>query len=484
MRVIQFASALLVCCFLVIPLSAEMSFDEFAKQYKAEFQQFREARDREFHDFLKQTWEEFRVFKGQAEDPEPKPKTIPAPPPPRKVVKPTPIPVVTKPVERVTPKPRPLAVPTPPTPPTSPAAKTIRIAFLGSPLAFQLSRDWQRLTLTSVSGDGVAAFWADFANLDTQPVIAAMQQYRRQFALNDWGYLLMARHLGDHLYQDRNLAELVTWGLLLKSGFDARVGYYQQKVFLLFRPEQALFEIPYFNLAGKRYYLGTPHDGSDIRLHTYTANYPGASETLDLLVHNMPKLGASDTSRTLTFTFDGRDYRIRVPINKALIEFLATVPQMELRNYFVARPDASLGRALIEPLRAAVRSMSPDQAVDFLLRFVQTSLKYQTDDQQFGQENYLFIEETLYYPAADCEDRTILFTWLVREVLGLEAVALDYPGHVAAAVRVPNVAKGLYVEVGGQRFEVADPTYINASMGRVVPPYDQKKPKIIATRYQ
>ena len=124
--------------------------------------------------------------------------------------------------------------------------------------------------------------------------------------------------------------------------------------------------------------------------------------------------------------------------------------------------------------------MTEQQAVNFLLRFVQTSLKYETDEQQFGEENYLFPEETLFYPYSDCEDRAVLFAWLVRSLLKLDVVGLDYPGHVAAAVNFSEKVTGASINYQGKRYVVTDPTYINAGAGMVMPGYQQYEPRIIS----
>ena len=124
--------------------------------------------------------------------------------------------------------------------------------------------------------------------------------------------------------------------------------------------------------------------------------------------------------------------------------------------------------------------MTEQQAVNFLLRFVQTSLKYETDSEQFGEENYLFPEETLFYPYSDCEDRAVLFAWLVRSLLKLDVIGLDYPGHVAAAVSFSEKVNGASIDYHGKTYVVTDPTYINARAGMVMPGYRQHKPRVIA----
>jgi hypothetical protein len=112
------------------------------------------------------------------------------------------------------------------------------------------------------------------------------------------------------------------------------------------------------------------------------------------------------------------------------------------------------------------------------LRMVQKGFPYATDANQFGEENYLLPEEMFFYPQSDCEDRSILFAWLVRNVLGLEVVALNYPGHVATAVAFKGKVSGDAYRYQGKAFTVADPTYINARSGMTMLNYKGVVPKI------
>ena len=94
-----------------------------------------------------------------------------------------------------------------------------------------------------------------------------------------------------------------------------------------------------------------------------------------------------------------------------------------------------------------------------------------TDEEQFGGERPLFPDESLYYPYCDCEDRAILFSVLVRELVGLETVLLYYPGHLASAVRFETGVPGDYLLIDGRKYTVCDPTYINAGVGMTMPDY-------------
>ena len=77
-----------------------------------------------------------------------------------------------------------------------------------------------------------------------------------------------------------------------------------------------------------------------------------------------------------------------------------------------------------------------------------------------------------YYPYCDCEDRSILFSRLVRDLMGLDVVLIYYPGHLATAVKFSSEVKGDYITYQGDRYTVCDPTYINAPVGMTMPDMD------------
>jgi hypothetical protein len=118
--------------------------------------------------------------------------------------------------------------------------------------------------------------------------------------------------------------------------------------------------------------------------------------------------------------------------------------------------------------------------VNFLLRFVQTAFEYKTDEEQFGREKPFFPDETIYYPYSDCEDRAILFSYLVRSLLHLDVVGLYYPNHIATAVRFSKKNDGDAIEYQGKLLTICDPTYMNADIGMCMPQFKNVQPKVIA----
>ena len=83
---------------------------------------------------------------------------------------------------------------------------------------------------------------------------------------------------------------------------------------------------------------------------------------------------------------------------------------------------------------------------------------------------------------SDCEDRSILFCRLVKEILNMDVVLLHYPNHIAAAVRFTQPTSGDSVSVDGRQYVVCDPTYIGASVGDTMPQFAGTKPEVVKVK--
>ena len=128
-------------------------------------------------------------------------------------------------------------------------------------------------------------------------------------------------------------------------------------------------------------------------------------------------------------------------------------------------------RNLYPNLKKQISGKTELEAANILLNFVQTAFDYQTDQEQFGYERPLFGDELFFYPYSDCEDRSILYSILVHDLLHLDVVMLLYPGHLATAVRFTDEVPGYYFMVNGGKYVLCDPTYIGAPVGDCMPQF-------------
>jgi hypothetical protein len=115
------------------------------------------------------------------------------------------------------------------------------------------------------------------------------------------------------------------------------------------------------------------------------------------------------------------------------------------------------------------------EAMNFVLSFVQKSFKYEQDNKQFGKEKVMFAQETLYFEKSDCEDRAVLFSYLIKELFDVSVIGVKYEDHMATALYIP--LDGEKVKSGSREFVIADPTYINAIIGETMPKYRSIQPQ-------
>ena len=59
----------------------------------------------------------------------------------------------------------------------------------------------------------------------------------------------------------------------------------------------------------------------------------------------------------------------------------------------------------------------------------------------------------------------------MKSLLGLDVVLLDYPNHIATAVKFAGDYSGDHVMVNGRKYLVCDPTYMGASIGMAMPQF-------------
>ncbi len=150
-------------------------------------------------------------------------------------------------------------------------------------------------------------------------------------------------------------------------------------------------------------------------------------------------------------------------------------------NYANTPLEKGITSQLYPAMREKLEGRSKLDAVQQLLWWVQGTLDikrenpnqncflYAYDEDVWGADRALFGEECLFYPYCDCEDRAILLSHLVRDLVGLDVVLVYYPGHLAMAVHFPEDVPGDYINVNGRKFVVCDPTYIGSDVGETMP---------------
>ena len=331
--------------------------------------------------------------------------------------------------------------------------------------------------LPSLSENDIADAYEMLCGMSLKALLNDIKIAQCKYCLNDWGVVMLVRNIADAFCPNHNSSIVMQQFIFNELGFKTRMARREDRaeMMMFIATDCQVYGRPYTIINGENYY--NIDDASLCRFYMCKADYGGAKRSVSMALTKSPIIGREYVERK--WVNHNGDVSVTLSINKSLIDFYSTMPQCDFSVYVLSVSDSITSSGLLASLSLVVNQSCESEAVGKLLNFVQTAFDYATDDEQFGYEKPFFVEETLFYPACDCEDRSILFARLVRRFIGLDVVLLDYPNHIATAVCFNEDVPGDYVLVEGKKFVVCDPTYIGASIGMTMPQFKNVSPGVL-----
>lgn len=399
--------------------------------------------------------------------------------------------VIEVPIEEIVhiPEPAPQPQPMANIEPMEEDVELVSISLYGTLVSVAFPQDAD-LQLKRVDEDAIATLWEQIADTIVPSrfdvTITSCLQHRADMKLCDWAYLRLVQSISKKRYGDTNEAVIFASYIMAQSGYKIRLAFKDAYVFMLFASHHEIYGMKKVMLEDDCYFiLDSRLSGS---FYISEVGYE-KEQRFSLLITEEQRMDY-DASDTLVVT-SAKGCSLSYQVNKNNINFLEDYPAGRL--FFgdesskwligVKTPLDSITKSTLYPqAQEAIQGLSPWQAVAKLLNWVQTGFQYAYDDDVWGYDRVFFPSETLFYPNSDCEDKAILFSTLVREVLHLDVVLLyfDNPEHLLTAVHIPVEEKpGEYVMYNDKRYMVCDPTLKNGPIGRNMSYYVGATPKII-----
>ena len=450
------------------------------------YSSFRQGVLDDYDKFLDGVWKEYQQFKAVERDTVPKPHVAPKAPeaPERKpwiMKQPKPSAETPKPRPAEAPKPKPAAPPVPAAP-VVPAAGSTDFDFYGMTVSLpavgvQLPSDMKQTA-------AYASAWRALDKSDIRKqLLPALKSAASGMGLNDY----LTSELADSYIKGTlpqlgvNASLAMRHYILANMGYDVRIGVSAAGDAVLLMPfEQGqVFGRAYLTIDGKRYYM---FFGGDIP--------PEAGATVPVYTCELPSdadLGKKFDLRVgpLNLPYKARKYHLSAAgievsgeFNANILRLLYRYPQMPMGEYAMSDVLPDVRASFVSQIREQLAGRPQIEAVDSLLQFVQSAFDYATDGDFHGFEKPNFFEETLFYDKCDCEDRAILYTYLLWHALGLRCQLLYFPGHESAAVALSEPIKGDSYTHEGVTYYISDPTYIGSVTGMCMPNYRSTQPRI------
>lgn len=456
-------------------------YDSFKKETRESYTSFRDECNKKYIQFLIEAWEWY-----SGEEPTPVPDYKPIPPKPYEKER------KDKPVV-VTPQPLPIPQPQPQPKPIEPIYEkpvidenVLAFDFYGIPAKVRFPQGFN-LKLNNVKPQSISEGWKTLSSDEINKTIRDCLEARMRYNLSDWAYLLFLDEVGKAFSKNLNEATLLTAFLYCQSGYQMRLAVENDNLLkILYGSHHHIYNQPYYKIDGVMFY---PFGKMSNRISICNAEFKGESP-MSLIIdkEQIVSENYSDLRNVISERYPDVSIQSKVPVE--LIKFFDTYPTSQIGNNFLTRwamyanvPLAQETKNLTYPqFKKIIENNSELDAVNKLLNWVQTGFIYEYDDKVWGHDRAFFAEETLFYPYADCEDRSILFSRLIRDLLGLDVALVYYPGHLATAVAFNDDVNGDIMMIDGRKFTVCDPTYIGAPVGAQMPGLDYAKAQAIVLK--
>jgi hypothetical protein len=459
------------------------AYEEFKKKAIGDYDDFRQQANRKYADFLAEAWKSFRTMPAIS-----KPKEKPVPPVKYdnnqvKPLKNRPLPYDTVIAPAVIPEqPKPVA-PVPEV--VQPDESKKSFTFYGISCSVSYPSD-NNFILSDVAQKSLSKAWKNLSDSKFNNLINDCLKARKDMNLCDWAYLQFLDKVAKACTgNDNNAAVLLKDFLFCQSGYETRLGVCDGHLVMLVATSRGvdIYDHKYFDIDGIHFYpLDCKADNMDICV----AEFPG-EKGLSLIVGDEQHFASEITQKRHLSSQRYQNVSAQVQTNKELIDFYNTYPQSQKGGdfgtrwqYYANTPLSETAQEGLYPaLRLAITGLNQSDEANIILNFVQTSLVSKYDEEVWGYDRPFFPDETLYYPYCDCEDRAILFSRIVRDIMHLDVILIYYPNHLASAVNFTEEVNGDYLLVNGKKYVVCDPTFIGAPVGRTMTGMDNATAKAI-----
>ncbi len=437
--------------------TAADDFEVFRQSLLAGQNEFRDDLMSNYAEFLDSAWEDFEIFKAQSRNPKPKPATPPTISPSLQSDSPT-------------------ISSTPPEPIPADTLTSSCFTFLGIPIdAPQTSL---RLSGNPMDGSEFAESWRNYLAEPAAAQLATdLGTTASSIGLNDFlTFEFVTRFVEQKFDEACSNAQISLAHYLLNSlGYDVRIALSDSHALLLVPAQQTIYGRPYMMIDSRKFYVFADNISASSRISTCRLPDDAVSgRALDM--HFTSPLDLPMAPREFNLSYGG--ISLNGQLNGNIYPLLYHYPQTDMEVYATSVIDPELRANLVSQLKSQLNGRTQLEAVNALLQFTQSALDYATDEINHGFEKPYFLEEWLYYPKNDCEDRAVFYSYMLWNVLGVECQMITYPGHESVALRLDTPIEGDNYRIEGQPFYISDPTYIGAVTGQCMPQFIETSPQI------
>lgn len=328
-----------------------------------------------------------------------------------------------------------------------------------------------------VNNEVVVDFWKKFTVGNSEHLIGQLTAIKDRLGLNDWGYFLLVKSCTNALYpNDESGASLLNWALMIRSGFDVKIGYNQLGASVLYRTSGKIYGIPSVRIDEFDYYIDKPI--ATLPVTSYVHNHPEAPRYIQLNINQSLNFQGEVANKKIQFLWDKKLYEFNLKYNPEVTKFLEEYPQTDPEICFNAPFTFLSKESLLKQFKPVLAGMKKEEGAAFLQQFVQKSFTYRPYNDLFGYDRFMFPEELLFRDESNDKGKSLLYAWLISNLMNQKAVLVEFPGFYSVAISLNQPMDGDNFLVKGKSYTMADPTFDNAPLGLVMKDFYPLKPLI------
>lgn len=362
--------------------------------------------------------------------------------------------------------------------PTDGQIKTVQFSFYGIEQLVTVPQQYGSFHPKGISEKEVESFWKMLSESDYHWILSDCNKYKTALGYNDWAILKWVQALSEAIFPQNINSErgIFTVFILNQMGLQVKLARSEDKLIALFSSMQQIYSRKFVTIDTYPYYLAE-NNLSASSIYTYRGSYIQNGRPLDLRLSRPLRLDSTSSAFHINYKSSVWDSTLSYNVSQSLLDFYTDYPQLDANVYATAETSPEFKEA-IKLFFVKEPQMDDATFINKILSFMHIDLKYMVDQEQFGYEKPFFLEENFIHPYNDCEDRSIMLSALVRDLLGLKSVLLDYDDHMCIAVNIRENIKGDHLLIGSEKYYVCDPTYIGATIGMAIPEYKKRSAKV------
>ena len=361
--------------------------------------------------------------------------------------------------------------------------------FLKDTFYLKISKDNAVDFKGPLSESSIRAFYDEASRNNYGAPVKDLQAYKEKQQLDDWSFYQLIRKAAQSISPKADNYQRYTlykWFFLRASGYDPILTIHGDKILMYVRSTENVYNIPCRNGEKGTYVCLNYHDYGFIDFEKehfaqVLTDLPNGPAEFTYKINRIPEFDEKGyTERLVHFTYDGTPYEFNLKLNPEVQSFFKNYPVVDYERHFNTPISKKTYESLINSLKPVLKSMKQKDGVNFLMHFTRDAFSFKKDSEVFGGEKRMSPEQTLLYEFSDCEDRSALFFFLVREIYNLPMIVLAYPEHVTVAVQFDKPF-GKIIEYNGARYTMCEPSpqKTDLRIGEALPQLSRKSYEVV-----